>query len=275
MSGGGIIRAAITQHSPRTGIESRAPEFTRGLIRGCRLFGEELRAAKPDAVVLMSTHWVTTFPWYTTCQETLEGVCVADEAPDLIPGVPYKWRGDPVLARAIVDEIKALGVMAACNESPNYTLDYGTVVPMRYMDPGSELTLVSLGTCILAPLEECLRVGAAVRRAAEKTGRRVAMVGSTSFTHRIERGPEKWPAPEFMEKDARFIEMLTSGRIREAKQWLPSYVKEVVAEVGGRVIATVLGAMDESRERYTGIQHGPYGQSSASGNASVSVRPVQ
>jgi 3,4-dihydroxyphenylacetate 2,3-dioxygenase len=271
---GGIIRAAITQHSPRSGIEARAPEFTRGLIQGCKLFGEELRAARPDAVVLMSTHWVTTFPWYTTCQETLEGVCVADEAPDLIPGLPYKWKGDPALARAIVDEIKALGVMAAYNESPDYSLDYGTVVPMHYMDPGSELTLVSLGTCIIASLEECLQVGAAVRRAAEKTGRKIAMVGSTSLTHRLERGPEKWPAKEFVEKDERFIEMLTSGRIREAKQWLPSYVKEVVAEVGGRVIATVLGAMDETRERYVGVQHGPYGQSSASGNVSVSVRPI-
>src|SRR3989304_5716018 len=102
---GGVIRSVITTHSPRIGIEARAPEFTRGLIQGLRLLGEELRAAKPDAVVLMSTHWVTTFPWYTTCHERLEGFCVADEAPDLIPAIPYKWKGDPRLAGAIVDEI--------------------------------------------------------------------------------------------------------------------------------------------------------------------------
>ena len=58
-----VIRSAITTHSPRIGIESRAPDFTRGLIQGIRLLGEEIRAAKPDAIVLMSTHWVTTFPW--------------------------------------------------------------------------------------------------------------------------------------------------------------------------------------------------------------------
>jgi len=28
-------------------------------------------------------------------------------------------------------------------------------------------------------------------------------------------------------------------------------------------------------ERYAGVRHGPYGQSSASGDASVRVRPVQ
>ena len=271
---GGIIRSVITTHSPRIGIEARGPEFTRGLIQGVRLLGEELRAAKPDAVVLMSTHWVTTFPWYTTCHERLEGVCVADEAPDLIPAIPYKWKGDPKLAGAIVDEIAALGVMAGRNDAQHYSLDYGTVVPMQYIDPNMELTLVSLGTCILAPLDECLNVGAAIRRAAEKTGRNIAMVGSTSFAHQIERGQEKWPPKEFMETDFKFIEMLTSGHIKEAKEWLPRYAKQVAAEVGGRVIATVLGTMDETRERYTGVQHGPYGQSSASGNASVCIRPV-
>jgi len=272
---GGIIRSIITTHSPRIGIEAKAPDFTRGLIQGIRLLGEDVRAAKPDAVVLMSTHWVTTFPWYATCQAVHEGVCVADEAPDLIPGIPYKWRGDPVLGRAIVDEIAALGVMAGYNDTEHYSLDYGTVVPMQYMDPDMTLALVSLGTCILAPLDECLQVGAAIRRVAEKTGRRIAVVGSTSFAHKIERGQEKWPPKEFMELDRRYIELLTSGRIKEAKQWFPDWGKQVLTEVGGRVHAVVLGTLDEANERYTGLQYGPYGQSSASGNASVCIRPVQ
>jgi len=271
---GEIVRYAITTHSPRIGVEANAPAFARGLIQGVRLLGEEIRAARPDAIVLMSTHWVTTFPWYTTCQEVLEGHCVADEAPDLIPGIPYRWQGDPLLARSIVDEIKSIGVSAAYNESPHYELDYGTVVPMQYLDPQMSVPLVSLGTCILAPLDECLAVGAAIRRAVEKTGRRVAVVGSTAFAHLIERGPDKWPPKEHMEEDARFIAMLTAGRIREAKDRLPAYSRAVHAEVGGRVIGTILGTLDEARERYTGVQHGPYGQSSASGNASVSLRAV-
>ncbi len=272
---GSIIRSIITTHSPRIGIEAKAPEFTRGLIQGIRLLGEDVRAAKPDAVVLMSTHWVTTFPWYATCQAVHAGVCVADEAPDLIPGIPYKWRGDPVLGGAIVDEIAALGVMAGRNDTPHYSLDYGTVVPMQYMDPDMTLPLVSLGTCILAPLDECLQVGAAIRRVAEKTGRKIAVGGSTSFAHKNEGGQEKWPPKEFMELDRRYIELLTSGRIKEAKQWFPDWGKQVLTEVGGRVHAVVLGTLDEANQRYTGVQYGPYGQSSASGNASVCIRPVQ
>jgi hypothetical protein len=37
-----------------------------------------------------------------------EGRCVADEAPDLIPGMPYRYRGDPEFAAALVDEWKRL-----------------------------------------------------------------------------------------------------------------------------------------------------------------------
>lgn len=272
---GGIIRSIITCHSPRMGIEKNAPEFTRGMMQGIRELGEEVRAARTDAVVLMSTHWITTFPWYTTNHAVLEGVCVADEAPDLIPGIAYRWQGDPALSAAILDEIKTTGALTGWNDSPHYSLDYGTVVPMQYLDPKMELTLISLGTCILAPLEECFKVGAAVRRAAEKSGKRVAMIGSTALAHDIQRGQDKWPSKEFMETDARFIDMLKDGRIKEAKAWLPAYAKSVHAEVGGRVIATVLGSMDEASERYTGVQHGPYGQSSASGNVSLSMRPLQ
>ena len=269
-----VIRSAITTHSPRIGIESRAPDFTRGLIQGIRLLGEEIRAAKPDAIVLMSTHWVTTFPWYVTNHAEHKGVCVADEAPDLIPAIPYHWKGDPVLADAIIAEIATTGAMTGRNDAPDYSLDYGTVVPMQYMDPKMEVPLISMGTCILASLEECLAVGAAVRRAAAKTGRKIAVVGSTSFAHDIQRGQEKWPSQEFMDTDFRFIDLLKAGKVREAKEWLPVYSKAVKAEVGGRVIATILGTLDEEHEKYTGVQHGPYGQSSASGNASVSLRPV-
>lgn len=271
---GSIICSAITAHSPRMGIEKNAPDFTRPVIEGIRKLGDELRQAKPDVVVLMSTHWVTTFPWYVTSHAEHKGVCVADEAPDLIPAIPYHWKGDPALAAAITAEIAAAGIPTGFNDAPDFTLDYGTVVPMQYIDPKMQMTLISLGTCILAPLDECLKVGAAIRRAAEKTGKRIAVVGSTSFAHRIERGPDKWPAKESIDNDAKFIAMLTSGRIGEAKAWLPEYAKAVMAEVGGRVIATIVGSMDESKEGYSGVQHGAYGQSSASGNASVSVRPL-
>ena len=52
------------------------------------MMGAAMRSAlKPDLWVIVSTHWVSTFDWFATCQPKHEGLCVAHEAPNLIPGL--------------------------------------------------------------------------------------------------------------------------------------------------------------------------------------------
>ena len=92
---GGLIASAVATHSPRMAIEETAPDFVRGLIAGSREMGEAVRGLDPDLIVLQSAHWVSTFNWYVTAHAVHEGVCMAEEAPDLIPGIPYRLPGDP------------------------------------------------------------------------------------------------------------------------------------------------------------------------------------
>ncbi|HLI13421.1 MAG TPA: extradiol ring-cleavage dioxygenase [Alphaproteobacteria bacterium] len=270
---GGIIRAGVAPHTPRMGIEEKAPVFVKELIKGSYAMGEAIRATKPDVIVVNSSHWVCTFNWYVTCQAEHKGRCVADEAPDLIPGVPYRYKGDRVYAGALVDEIRALGYPCNRNECEHFSWDYGSWVPAHYLDPRAEIPIVLVGTVVSADLKEAMAVGTAVKRAAEKTGRNVVFIASCSFTHKLVRGPELWPTEARQALDRKFIAMITDGRIAEAKAWFPDYTSEVVGEMGGRNIATMLGCLDDDR-RYTGMQYGPYGQSSGSGNANVLLQPV-
>ena len=186
---GGIIGAGVAPHTPRMGIEATAPDFVKAVIKGQYAMGEALRAARPDVIVINSAHWVCTFNWYVTCQNSHAGRCVSDEAPDLIPGIPYSYKGDPAYGAALVDEIKALGYPCHRNDSEYFKWDYGSWVPAHYLDPASEVPVVLVGTVVSADLEESMAVGTAVRRAAEKTGRRVAFFASCSFTHKLVRGP--------------------------------------------------------------------------------------
>jgi len=64
----GVIASAIAPHTPRMANEDAAPDFIRPLIAGAREMGEALRAFDPDLFVVNSTHWVSTFNWYATCQ---------------------------------------------------------------------------------------------------------------------------------------------------------------------------------------------------------------
>ncbi len=272
---GSIIRSVITPHSPRMGVEETAPDFVRPLIEGARAMGAYLRDERPDVLIIHSTHWVCTFLWHVTCHPEHTGYAVADEAPGLIPGIPYRRTGDPELARAILGELGAAEIPNAPNESEHYAWDYGSWVPAHYLDPEGTIPVVLVGTVLLADLDECAKAGAAIRRAVEATGRRAVFVASTAFAHKLVRGPDRWPTEERQTLDHRFLDMLKTGRIAEARTWFPDYTKAVVGEMGGRAIATLLGTLgDDEDAKFEGRQFGPYGQSSASGNASISIRAI-
>lgn len=273
---GGIICTNVVSHTPRMGVEETAPDFVRGLLEGQKEMGRFLRDMEPDLFVIHSTHWVSTFLWFATAQAVNEGLCVADEAPDLIPGVPYKYAGDPDFARALVGKFKDRDIPASLNESEHYRWDYGTYVPLHYLDPDGQIPVVGLPVCVMSDLDESMAAGRLVHETAVETGKRVIYIASTALSHHLVRGPDQWPTPERMDMDKHFIDMATGGQVRELIDYLPKFSKDAVAEMGGRVVASFMGtldAMDATSQgaKFTGRQFGAYGQSSGSGNANIAV----
>ena len=255
-------------------LEEQAPDFIRPLISGSRELGQWIRDLAPDCIVLHTTHWVSTFNWYTSSHVIHEGHCIADEAPDLVPGLPYRFKGDPGLAQEIIDLASSQDIPFKANDNPHYCWDYGTYVPMKYLDPDSSLPMVTMPTVILAKLDECIAVGRILDAAAKKQGKRIVLVASTALSHELVRGPDKWPSAEHQQLDARFIELLESRDIESAIEWLPKYAKSSVAEMGGRVVATFLGAaagLNPSNNKT--YKFGEYAQSSGSGNLSIAIGP--
>jgi len=269
---GRVVMSAIASHSPRIGIEATAPDFLHGVIAGEYALGRAIRALEPDVIVLQSAHWVTTFTWYATCQPRHHGSCVSDELPDLIPGVPYDRPGDPEFGATLVDAIRAQGLLAGRNETPHYKWDYGTFVPLQYLDPAQRIPVVTMGTCILADLDECYRIGVAVREAAASSGKSVVFVASSALSHRLVRNPAAWPTPEHQALDQRFIGLLHDGDTGAARRMLDGYAKETLVEMGGRNIASALGALDGvPAAQLSGRQYGEYGPSSGAGHTNFGI----
>jgi 3,4-dihydroxyphenylacetate 2,3-dioxygenase len=270
MTAGKVVMAAIASHSPRIGIEATAPGFLHGVIRGEYALGRAIQALEPDVIVLQSAHWVTTFTWYVTCQARHYGNCVSDELPDLIPGIPYDRPGDPEFGATLVDAIKGRGLLAGRNETPHYKWDYGTFVPLQYLDPDQRIPTVTMGTCILADLDECYRVGQAVRDAAEASGKRVVFVASSALSHKLVRNPAAWPLAEHQALDRQFVAMLEGGRVSEARRFLDGFAKEAAVEMGGRNVASFLGALDGA-EDFSAAEYGEYGPSSGAGHTNFGI----
>ena len=271
----GVIASAVAPHTPRMANEEKTPDFIRPLIAGAREMGEVLRALNPDLFVVNSTHWVSTFNWYATCQPIHEGVCVADEAPDMISGISYKRTGDPDFAQAFIDTLSERDVPCLANTTKHYHWDYGSLVPLLYLDPEGTVPVVHIPTVVMAGLDEAVEVGRLVHAAAECAGKRVVHISSTALSHDLVRGPSQWPTDERQAMDLRFIELTCAGDIAALKNWLPEFSRAGVVEMGGRVAATFLGSLDALGDvPLSGRQYGAYGQSSGSGNVSLAVTPA-
>jgi len=274
---GGLIAAGVAAHVPSLGSDETIPDFQRGLVRGLTELGAAVRAMKPDVLVMESAHWVSTFNWFATLQNPHRGYCVATEALELIPGTPYERKGDPVFGAALIDSFKPHGVPAFANASEHYSWDYAGLVPLLHMDPDAELAVVQIPTVLAADHDECRLAGRLVHEAAQATGRRAVFIASSALTHAVVRGRQNWPTPERMELDRKMIALLCAGDLERMDAWFSEYSTAVKAEMGGRVLATLLGAMRAlaaDAHKLSGRQFGAYAQSSGSGNVNVLVTPA-
>jgi 3,4-dihydroxyphenylacetate 2,3-dioxygenase len=272
----GVIAAGIVAHVPTLARPEITPDFQRTLVDGERALGAKLRALSPDLWVVISTHWVSTFNWFATCQAQHQGICVADEAPDLIPGMPYSYPGHAGFGRALVEAWQAAGLPAARNESPHYAWDYGTFVPLSHLDPQAQVAVVGVPVVLMADLDECARAGAAIHATAKALGLRAVVLASSALSHALVRGRQHEPLPERREADARTIERLQAGDVAGVQRDLPRYARDAVVEMGGRAIATLLGAaraLAADGKALRGRQFGGYAQSSGSGNANLVLAP--
>ena len=270
---GGIYRGIVVPHAPRLGKPEIVPDFAKAAVQGIKDMGADIRADKPDVLVICSTHYVSTFNWHASTVARHKGHCVAMEAPDMIGGEYYDYPGDPALGHAIVDEVKALGHPIVANASEHYSWDYGTWVPVHYMDPDATIPVVKIPVVLAADLDETYAVGQAIDRACRKTGRRAVIAASSSFAHKLVRGPAQWPSPERVEADRKFIAMMMDGKLKDCWSWFPDYAEFVHGEMGGRALALLLGGLAATGgTKWQSAQYGPYTQSSASGNASVSLK---
>ena len=270
----GLIAAAVVPHVPTLGLAENTPDFQLTLVEGERALGRALRDLKPDLFVVNSTHWICTFGWYATYQSVHEGMCVADEAPDLIPGIRYRRKGDSEFASALVEEWQTQGVPGGRNDTPHYAWDYGSLVPLLHLDPEAEVPVVQMPTVILANHAECMKAGRAVHATAKRLGRRVVFLASSAFSHDLVRGRHLMPTPEREALDQRFIDQLKKGAIADAIAWLPEYSRAAVAEMNGKPLAVMLGALQAlvaDGAKLKGEQFGGYAQSSGSGNANIVV----
>jgi len=267
----------LSAHTPRyctleAAVEGKlASEAFRPVRDGLVAQGREVAKAHLDVMVVNSCHLITTFPTVVDGTPRHRGVLTAQEAPEIIHGVACDYHGDYELAADIAARGKGAGLQSVLANDVHYPLDYGTVMPMVcYLDRAQSLPMVPVSVCLAADLDESFEWGRHIAVAARESGKRVGLVASGSVSHKLVRGPEKGPKPEDEDLDHRFAKMLAAGEHRQAWEWLPEFARAAQPEMGGRHLAMMLGAILESKQRFSALVHA-YGPSSGSGNYVISL----
>jgi len=253
----------------------------KAAIDGLAKIGDRLRALEVDTVVIADTHWLVNAGYHINANTDCSGVYTSTEFPHFIRNLEYSYVGDATLGNAIADEATRRGTFTRCHtDVPSLGLQYGTLVPLRFMNIDSTIKIVSIAAWIYdAALDESRVMGEAVRSAIEAADKKVAFLASGSLSHRI--APNQVVddylfrnSSPFNEKtDLMVLDMWKQGEIQEFLQMLPQYADDCSGEGHMHDTAMLFGLLGWNDYSGAGEVLTDYFPSSGTGQCNV-VFPV-
>ena len=251
-------------------------------INAHREIGRRARALGADTVVVLDTHWMVNAGYHVNSNARFKGTYTSHEFPQFIQGLDYDYAGNPALGDLIAEKAVEEGVFTLSHHVPTLDLEYGTLVPMRYMNPEADLKVVSVAAyCTVHSFESSRRLGAAIRKAIEASDSRVLLVASGSLSHKIWEN-ELYEANngtftisrEFNRQvDLRVLELWEKGEIATFLNMLPDYAHHCTGEGTMHDTFMLFGALGWDRYPGRGEIVGEYFPSSGTGQANV-IFPV-
>lgn len=229
---------------PRKGTRQDAIDGHREIGRRCRELGV-------DTIVVFDTHWLVNANYHINCAPHFSGLYTSNELPHFISNMAFEFPGNPVLGKILANAANAAGVETLAHDATTLSPEYGTLVPMRYMNADQHFRVISVSAlCMAHYLNDSARLGWALRRAVEDHyDGTVAFFASGSLSHRF---AQNGLAPEFAFKlwspfletlDRAVIEMWQRGDWKAFCEMLPEYAAKGHGEGFMHDTAMMLGAL--------------------------------
>ena len=149
---------------PHKGCREAAIEGHREISRRCRELGV-------DTIVVFDTHWLVNSGYHINNAAHFKGVYTSNELPHFIKNMPYEYNGNPALGELIANTATDMGVKTRAHSDTTLPLEYGTLVPMRYMNEDQHFKVVSIAAlCTVHDLQDSATLGAAIRQPTHRVG---------------------------------------------------------------------------------------------------------
>jgi 3,4-dihydroxyphenylacetate 2,3-dioxygenase len=281
---GEVVGAGLVAHVPTIMLpEATRLEINDGkeitLVPGLRrLRSEVLDRLQPDTVVILDTHWESTFEHIVTSHERREGKFTSHELPRGMSAIPYDMPGDPELALALQKQAEGRDDtwILACDD-PYLPVFYGTINIWSYLAKGERWVSVAINQC--GQTEDFLLLGELLGKAIADVDRRVVILASGGMTHRFFpfrelRAHESSAAPENIlgiesyEADQRVVQMMRAGDHKGVIDGMPEYRKAAPEGHFGHYLI-MAGAIGGARCHATGELFSEYEASVGTGQVHV------
>lgn len=219
-------------------------------IEGHREIGRRCRELGVDTIVVADVHWLVNAGYHVNCNAQFEGVYTSNELPHFIQNMHYAYPGNPELGERIAQTANARGIGTRAHRIPSLELEYGTLVPMRYMNQDRQFKVVSIAAwCAWHQLDESRRFGVALREAIERSDATVAFLASGSLSHRFndnnspEEAIHRISREFYRQVDLRVVELWQRGDFATFCAMLPEYARLCEGEGGMHDTAMLLGLL--------------------------------
>lgn len=285
---GQIVRGCLAPHPPHLVYAANPPQNEpkaecgwETLRWGYERMAESLKKIDYDVLIVMSPHWRTYVGTHVLAYPHFKGLSVDPIFPHLFR-YKYDLKVDVEMAELIATEANAAGHATKLMTNPDFRVDYGTIVSCHLSDPSWAKPIVSISSQAASAYysvdvmqEKMIELGAATKRAIEKSGKRVVLLASNSLSHR--HFTKEAPLAEDMSHehiynhsqylwDMKIIDLIKQGKTREIMDLMPDFTEQAVSETDSGALSWMLSAMDYPTK--PGIVHA-YGTVIGTGNAIV------
>ena len=276
---GRVVLAAKVTHVPSLLLSEQ-----EGALKGRRApaieslkeIGRRALDRHADTFLVFDTHWLSNFGFHINANAHHAGSYTSHEAPHMIQDLSYDYPGNPVLADMIAEEAAADGLEVHAHRVKSLALEYGSIVPMRYMNTDGSAKVLPVASPLFASIEENRKFGEACRRAILKSDANVAVLASGSLSHKVisnrQVGEGQWDvvSSEFnRQMDLRVLELWGAGRYREFVGLLPEYATKCSGEALMADTAMLFGLLGWESYQGSAEQLCDYFPSSGTGQVNV------
>ena len=189
-------------------------------IDGLKAIGQRCADLGVDTIVVFDTHWLVNAGYHINCAPHFQGSYTSNELPHFIRNLGFEFPGNPALGKLLAKAATEFGVDTLAHDETTLDPEYGTLVPMRYMNADQRFKVVSVSAmCTVHYLNDSARLGWAIRRAIEEQyDGTVAILASGSLSHRF---AQNGLAPDFAFKVwSPFLEQLDHEVIRHGEGFM-------------------------------------------------------